>query len=118
LLKATDIAKNMIKAYGMSEKLGQISFDQDHQPLFLQNGQSAGPGDYSEETAREIDSEIRKIIDTQYARTTQLLRSKTQVLKKAAQALLEKETLSGEELRAIALPAESSGTNGGEVVMH
>jgi cell division protease FtsH len=118
LLKATDIAKNMIKAYGMSEKLGQISFDQDHQPLFLQNGQSAGPGDYSEETAREIDSEIRKIIDTQYARTTQLLRSKTQVLKKAAQALLEKETLSGEELRAIALPAESSGTNEGEVVMH
>jgi cell division protease FtsH len=118
LLKATDIAKNMIKAYGMSEKLGQISFDQDHQPLFLQNGQSAGPGDYSEETAREIDSEIRKIIDTQYARTTQLLRSKTQVLKKAAQALLEKETLSGEELRAIALPAESSGTDEGEVVMH
>ncbi len=113
LLKATDIAKNMIKAYGMSEQLGQTSFDQDHQPMFLPGGQSPGPGDYSEETARAIDAEIRLIIDAQYARVTELLRSKTQILKSAAQALLEKETLTGEELRAIARPADSPDPNGG-----
>ncbi len=107
LLKATDIAKNMIKAYGMSDKLGQISFDQEHQPLFLPNGQSPRSGDYSEDTAQAIDTEIRRIIDTQYARVTELLRSKIQVLKNAAQALLERETLTGEELRAIAFPANS-----------
>jgi cell division protease FtsH len=117
LLKATDIAKNMIKAYGMSDQLGQVSFDQDQQPMFLQNGQSPGPGDYSEETARAIDTEIRRIIDAQYARVTELLRSKTQVLKDAAQALLERETLSGEELRAIVFPADNTdGT--GRVAVH
>ena len=119
LLKATDIAKNMIKAYGMSEQLGQISFDQDQQPMFLQNGQSVGPGDYSEETARAIDTEIRRIIDAQYARVTALLRAKTQVLKDAARALLDKETLTGEELRAIAFPADQPDTDAAQgVVVH
>ena len=119
LLKATDIAKNMIKAYGMSEQLGQISFDQDQQPMFLQNGQSPGPGDYSEETARAIDTEIRRIIDAQYARVTALLRAKTQVLQDAARALLDKETLTGEELRAIAFPADQPDTDAAQgVVVH
>ena len=119
LLKATDIAKNMIKAYGMSEQLGQISFDQDQQPMFLPNGQSPGPGDYSEETARAIDTEIRRIIDAQYARVTALLRAKTQVLKDAARALLDKETLTGEELRAIAFPAGRPDTDAAQgVVVH
>ena len=119
LLKATDIAKNMIKAYGMSDQLGQISFDQDHQPIFLPGVQSPGPSDYSEETARAIDAEIRRIIDAQYARVTELLRSKTQILKSAAQALLEKETLSGEELRAIASPADSPDPSaGGRLAVH
>ncbi len=119
LLKATDIAKNMIKAYGMSEQLGQISFDQDQQPMFLQNGQSPGPGDYSEETARAIDTEIRRIIDAQYARVTALLRAKTQVLKDAARALLDKETLTGEELRAIAFPADQPDTDAAQgVIVH
>ncbi len=119
LLKATDIAKNMIKAYGMSEQLGQISFDQDQQPMFLQNGQSPGPGDYSEETARAIDTEIRRIIDAQYARVSALLRAKTQILKDAARALLDKETLTGEELRAIAFPADQPDTDATQgVVVH
>ena len=119
LLKATDIAKNMIKAYGMSEQLGQISFDQDQQPMFLPNGQSPGPGDYSEETARAIDTEIRRIIDAQYARVTALLRAKTQILKDAARALLDKETLTGEELRAIAFPADQPDTDAAQgVVIH
>ena len=109
----------MIKAYGMSEQLGQISFDQDQQPMFLQNGQSPGPGDYSEETARAIDTEIRRIIDAQYARVTALLRAKTQILKDAARALLDKETLTGEELRAIAFPTGQPDTDAAQgVVAH
>ena len=104
LLKATDIAKNMVKSYGMSEKLGQMSFDQDQQPMFLPNGQGSGPGDYSEETARDIDAEVRHIIDTQYARVTDLLRTQEEVLRKAAERLLDKEVISGEELKAIVFP--------------
>src|SRR5262245_35023400 len=51
LMKATDIAKSMVKAYGMSDKLGQISFDGERQPLFLQASPPHTGGDYSEETA-------------------------------------------------------------------
>ena len=110
LLKATDIAKNMVKSYGMSEKLGQMSFDQDQQPMFLQNGQGSGPGDYSEETARDIDAEVRHIIDAQYARVTDLLRTQEEVLRKAAERLLDKEVISGEELKAIVFPHQKDTT--------
>ncbi len=101
LLKATDIAKSMIKTYGMSDKLGQVSFDRERQPLFLQTGQPSAPGDYSEETAREIDCEIRRLIDEQYARVQAILRNQEPVLRRAAGVLLAKEVITGEELRAI-----------------
>jgi cell division protease FtsH len=101
LLKATDIAKSMVKIYGMSEKLGQISFDRDHQPVFLQTGQPQMPGDYSEETAREIDCEIRRIIDEQYQRVTGILTMQEKILRETAQLLLTKETITGDEVKVI-----------------
>jgi cell division protease FtsH len=110
LLKATDIAKSMVKAYGMSEKLGQVSFERDRQPLFLQTGQASAPGDYSEETAREIDCEVRQIIDEQYERARAILKSKEDVLREAAEVLLGKETITGEELQAIIAKRAAAGT--------
>jgi cell division protease FtsH len=101
LRKATDIAKGMITAYGMSEKLGQVSFDRDSQPLFLQQGLSHTSAEYSEETAREIDAEVREIIAHQHTRVTQLLKEQMAALEKAAGFLLSKETISGDELKAI-----------------
>jgi cell division protease FtsH len=101
LLKATDIAKSMVKAYGMSEKLGQLSFDRERQSLFLQPGQPSAPGDYSEETAREIDAEVRHIIDQQHLRVRDLLDARQHVLRDAAAYLLTKETISGGELKTI-----------------
>src|SRR3989441_660110 len=55
LVKATDIAKSMVKSYGMSDKLGTVTLDRERQPLFMQTQVSQEKGDYSEETAREID---------------------------------------------------------------
>ena len=101
LLKATDIAKNMVKTYGMSEKLGQVSFDGRHQPLFLQTGQPASDRDYSEATAQTIDSEVRRIIEEQTVRVRALLAAQKQHLRAAAQVLLQKEILTGEELRSL-----------------
>jgi len=101
LMKATDIAKSMIKLYGMSDKLGQLSLERDRQPLFLQTGQPQAPGDYSEETAREIDCEVRRIIDEQHARVSTVLDSQQDVLREAAAVLLGRETITGEELKAI-----------------
>jgi cell division protease FtsH len=100
LRKATDIARSMVKAYGMSEKLGQVSLERDRQPLFLQNVPGQPSVEYSEQTSREIDCEIRVLIDEQYARVKGIITAQQAVLRKAAQLLLEKETISGEELKA------------------
>ncbi|MCS6924622.1 MAG: ATP-dependent zinc metalloprotease FtsH [Candidatus Binatia bacterium] len=120
LLKATDIAKSMVKAYGMSTKLGQVSFDGERQALFLHPHQSPGGGDYSEETAREIDCEVRRIIDEQYQRVTTLLQSRLSVLRQAAAVLLQRETISGEELRAIAagIDLQQEGNGAAATVTH
>jgi cell division protease FtsH len=101
LMKATDIAKSMVKAYGMSEKLGTITLERERQPQFLQIQVGSERGDYSEETAREIDCEVRRIVDDQYERVKRLLNEKRKVLQEGAKLLLEREVITGAELRAI-----------------
>lgn len=101
LVKATDIAKSMVKGYGMSEKLGAITLERERQPQFVQIQTAQEKGDYSEETAREIDCEIRRIIDEQYERVKRLLTVRKAVLQTGAKVLLEREVISGTELRAI-----------------
>ncbi|HEX9155716.1 MAG TPA: ATP-dependent zinc metalloprotease FtsH [Nitrospira sp.] len=101
LVKATDIAKSMVKAYGMSEKLGTITLERERQPQFVQIQMAQEKGDYSEETAREIDCEVRRIVDEQYERVNKLLGEKKAVLQEGAKLLLEREVMSGVELKAI-----------------
>src|SRR5579871_668784 len=101
LRKATDIARSMVKAYGMSEKLGRVTLERERRPLFLEVREPTVPGDYSEETAREVDAEIRRIVDQQHARVTALLEARLAILREAAALLLSRETISGEELKAI-----------------
>ncbi len=101
LVKATDIAKSMVKAYGMSDKLGTITLERERQPQFIQIPIASEKGDYSEETAREIDCEVRRIIDEQYARVKRLLVEKKPALQNGAKLLLEREVMTGAELRAI-----------------
>jgi cell division protease FtsH len=101
LVKATDIAKSMVKAYGMSEKLGSITLERERQPQFVQIQIAQEKGDYSEETAREIDCEVRRIIDEQYTRVTRLLGEKKSSLLEGAKLLLEREVISGVDLKTI-----------------
>jgi len=98
--KATDIARRMVTEYGMSQTLGRASYQRDQGPTFM--GGKGARGDHSEETAREIDVEIRDIIDQQYQRAREILRSREGVLRSAAKVLLERETITGEELIALA----------------
>lgn len=118
LLKATEIAKNMIKAYGMSEKLGKVSFDGERQPLFLRTGQASSNGDYSESTAQEIDSEVRRIIEEQYTRVTKLLNAQQKILRAAAEVLLQKEVISGDELKEIAAQTDTSARVAAATAVH
>jgi cell division protease FtsH len=101
LVKVTDIAKSMVKAYGMSEKLGTITLERERQPQFVTIQGAQEGGDYSEETAREIDCEIRRIIDEQYSFVKRLLAEKHSALVRGATLLLEKEVMSGADLKDI-----------------
>jgi cell division protease FtsH len=98
LEKATDIARRMVKFYGMSEKLGLVTFEHNGKPSFL--GLDMGlKREYSEETAREIDIEVKGIIDETLAKTKEILRKKKNILIKLAKRLMEKEVIEAEELK-------------------
>jgi cell division protease FtsH len=101
LMRATDIAKSMVKEYAMSERLGHITFEPERKPLFLDIPSGSGSRDYSEATAREIDDEVRRIVEECYGKVKGILSEKKGLLEKVAGVLLEKETIEGEELRAL-----------------
>ena len=100
LSRATDIARSMVKEYGMSGNLGQVYFAHKKQSQFL-NPNQEGSGDYSAMTAHLIDKEIRQIIDEQYERALKILRSKRKILNQAAENLIESETIQGDALHAL-----------------
>jgi cell division protease FtsH len=101
LLKATDIARHMVKSYGMSARLGARVFTPERKPFLLPQAGAEGPGDYSEATAQTIDAEVAAVIEAQGRRAAEVLSSRRAVLDVAAARLLADETLSGDELRAI-----------------
>ncbi|HEY3278417.1 MAG TPA: ATP-dependent zinc metalloprotease FtsH [Syntrophorhabdaceae bacterium] len=111
LVRATDIAKSMVKEYAMSEKLGHITFEPERKPLFLDLGASSSR-DYSEATAQEIDGEIRSIVEKCYGKVKTLLSEKKTLLEKVAKVLLEKETIEGEDLRRLIKGHEEENEQG------
>jgi cell division protease FtsH len=100
LARATDIAKSMVREYGMSANLGQVYLAPEKRSPFLDMGMPQG-GDYSEATAEMIDLEIRTIIAGEYARAMDILKAKKDALEKGARLLLEKEKIDGEEIKAL-----------------
>jgi cell division protease FtsH len=100
LARATDIARSMVKEYGMSPKVGQVYFARQKRNQFL-NLPMEGAVEYSEATAELIDSEVRDIVNQQYAKALEILRQKREFLNKGAGLLLEKEKMEGEELKAL-----------------
>jgi cell division protease FtsH len=99
--RATDIARSMVKEYGMSRHLGQVYLAHKKQGQFL-NANSDGKGDYSEMTSHLIDKEIRQIIDEQYNEAVEILKRNRDILEQAAVELLKNEVIEGESLRALA----------------
>jgi cell division protease FtsH len=101
LMKATDIARAMVKEYGMSESLGLVAFERGREALYLQASVFPSAPEYSEETSREIDAEIKRIVDEAHQRAREILREKKAQLDKVARILLEKEVITGEELKQL-----------------
>ncbi|AKJ04459.1 Cell division protein FtsH [Archangium gephyra] len=106
LLKATDIARSMVKGYGMSDSLGPVTFDLERRSPLYDGSAPGSRGDYSEELARRIDQEIRGMLDSQHARVTRVLSERLELLREGAARLLAREVMSGEELAALVASAE------------
>lgn len=100
LQRATDIATSMVKEYGMSEKLGYVTFEKEKRPLFMPSPLFSSR-EYSEETARQIDEEVKKIIDDTYNKAKQILTTKRKELEELAQLLLEREVVEEADLKKI-----------------
>jgi cell division protease FtsH len=107
--KATDLARRMVCEWGMSEKLGPMTFGKKEEEIFL-GRDFTQKVDYSENTAIEIDAEVRRIIQDSYYKAKDLLKTNIAILHKVAESLLEREVLDGSEIDAI---VREFGGNGG-----
>ena len=95
---ATKLAKDMVTKYGMSKDLGPLSYGSNEDEVFL-GRQITRQEHMSEETSRRVDAEVKKIVDAGYQRAKKILTEKLDDLHKLAKALLDYETLSGEEIK-------------------
>lgn len=100
LERATGIAKSMVVEYGMSEKLGPVTFGTGKKPLFLDIGYTP-TSEFSEETSRLIDEEVSSIIKETHSRVRKILDDKKDKLTTLGKLLIEKEVIEGDELRKI-----------------
>jgi cell division protease FtsH len=103
LQRATDIATSMVKEFGMSEALGYVTFEKEKKPLFLPSSFTSSK-EYSEETAKKIDEEVKRIIDQTYEKTKGILLSKKDKLGELALLLLEKEVVEEADLKRVLQP--------------
>jgi len=100
LERATELARKMVCEWGMSEKLGPITYGKKEEEIFL-GRDFTQRAEYSEATAVQIDNEVRRVILEAYERAKLLLRRNTEVLHKMAEALLEREVIDGGEIDEI-----------------
>ncbi|HID31075.1 MAG TPA: AAA family ATPase, partial [Desulfobacterales bacterium] len=100
LSRATDIARSMVKQYGMSPELGHIYFEKERQRQFPDMGLPSAK-DYSEQTAQVIDSEIKAILDSQYEVAKEILTKEKSALDAGAALVLKEESIEGNRLKKL-----------------
>jgi cell division protease FtsH len=98
--RATRLARAMVCEFGMSDKLGPIAYGENDESIFLGREFATRREDYSEATAREIDMEVKTIVEQQYVVAKRILSENRDKLDRLAQALLVRETLDAEEIEA------------------
>jgi cell division protease FtsH len=111
--KATNLARAMVTQYGMSEKLGPLTFGRKEEMIFL-GREISEQRNYSDEVAAKIDAEVREIIDRAYERAKEALIAQREVLDKLAALLVEKETIEHDEFESLfegVLPPRSTGSS-------
>jgi cell division protease FtsH len=98
--RATELARKMVCEWGMSEKLGPLAYGKKEEAIFLGRDYGQRSQDYSEQTAQEIDQEVRAIVQRQYVRVKELLTRDREKLEHLSASLIERETLDAEEIAA------------------
>jgi cell division protease FtsH len=110
LQRATDIARSMVAEYGMSDRLGLVTYERPRQPMFLP-GNYSSPRTYSEAKAAQIDEEVGRVVEEAHQRVQGILSDRRQILDDLAHLLSQKEIVQGSELRKM-LSASSPGETG------
>ena len=105
--RATELARKMVCEWGMSDKLGPVTFGKKEEEIFL-GREIAKHRDYSENTAMEIDSEVKRLVVGNYERAKNLIKNNMNALKALAEALLEREVLEAPEIDRIIQQAASA----------
>ncbi|MFZ5876265.1 MAG: ATP-dependent zinc metalloprotease FtsH [Nitrospirota bacterium] len=105
--RATELARKMVCEWGMSEKMGPLTFGKKEQEIFL-GREISQHRDYSEHTAVEIDQEVRRLVTENYERAKTLIRDNIKALRALAEALLEREVLDAPEIEKIIGAAASA----------
>ena len=107
LSRSTDIARSMVKEYGMSPELGHIYFEKERQKQFPDIGLPSA-NDYSEQTAQVIDREIKAILDAQYEVAREILTKNKKVLDEGAALVLKEENIEGDRLKKLLEPDQKA----------
>jgi cell division protease FtsH len=101
LQRATELARQMVKRFGMSERLGNLTYGHPLESPFLKNRYPMEERDYSDKTAEEIDDEVRRIVDSLYGRVQEILKQHRSGLDRVVEQLIRKETLDEAELKRL-----------------
>jgi cell division protease FtsH len=113
LMRASDIARSMVTEWGMSDTVGAIHYEGQKRSRFLDIPLGSERGPYGEDTARLIDSEVKRIMTDAHGTARQILTEQRESLERVTRTLLDKETIDGDELRVLlgvpALPREHAG---------
>jgi cell division protease FtsH len=111
LMRATDIARAMVTEFGMSDALGAVNYDGHRHGAFLDTPFAHERGNYAEETALKIDTEVKRILTEAHEKARQILRDHRETLDRLSERLLEKEVIEADELKAIMGPIPPKDPN-------
>jgi len=101
LQRATDIARAMVTEFGMSDALGAVNYNGHQRSAFLETGFVQERGTYAEDTAQQIDAEVKRILTEAHETARRVLRERRPILDELSTRLLEREVIEGEELRSL-----------------
>ena len=104
LQRATDIARSMVTEFGMSDALGVVNYNGHKRSAFLDAGFMQERGNYAEDTAQQIDAEVKRILTEAHEQARRILREQRRVLDELSERLLVKEVVEGDELRSLIGP--------------